>query len=165
LKNEACYWDTGISLDNTDLQRHIEERGINAEILSMSGRVHSVEAASTELGVPPENFIKTVVFVSEGKAILAIVKGTDRASSKRIAKALNSTPPKLATPNEALDFTGYAVGGTPPISISGVQVLVDPDVMDMPEVVGGGGSDMHLLRIRPEDIVKDNEAKVVRVRK
>jgi prolyl-tRNA editing enzyme YbaK/EbsC (Cys-tRNA(Pro) deacylase) len=131
----------------------------------MKGRVHSVEAASKELEVPPEHFIKTVVFVSEGKAILAIVKGTDRASSKRIAKVIDAEKPKLATPDEAQKLTGYAVGGTPPVSIIGVQVLVDPNVLEMNEVVGGGGSDHHLLRIKPEDIVKDNQAKVARVRK
>jgi prolyl-tRNA editing enzyme YbaK/EbsC (Cys-tRNA(Pro) deacylase) len=163
MKDHHC--GLGISLDNIDLQKHIEERGIEAEILPMKGRVHSVEAASKELGVPPEQFIKTVVFVSEGKAILAIIKGTDRASSKRIGKALDIQKPQLASPDEALNLTGYAVGGTPPVSITGVQVLVDPNVIEMTEVVGGGGSDLHLLRIKAEDIVKDNEATVVRVRK
>ncbi|MFW9848738.1 MAG: aminoacyl-tRNA deacylase [Candidatus Thorarchaeota archaeon] len=152
-------------MDNSDLHKHIEANGIDAEILSMKGRVHSVEAASNELGLPPESFIKTVVFVSEGKAILAIVKGTDRASSKRIIKALTIESARLATPEEALSLTGYAVGGTPPISITGVHVLVDPKVMEMDKVVGGGGTDRHLLRIKPDDIVKDNQATVARVRK
>ena len=131
----------------------------------MKGRVHSVEAASKELGVPPEQFIKTVVFVDGISAILAIVLGTDRASSKRISKALSIEPPKLATPEEALDLTGYAVGGTPPISIKNVRVLVDSRVTDMAEVIGGGGSDHHLIRIKPSDIIECSDANVVRVRK
>ena len=152
-------------MDNSDLQKYIEKTGIDAEILPMKGRVHSVEAASNELGVPPEQFIKTVVFVYGNNTILAIVLGTDRASSKRIKNALNIEAPRLATPEEALNMTGYAVGGTPPISIKNVHVLVDAKVTEMSEVVGGGGSDHHLLRIKPSDIIECTGADVVRVRK
>jgi len=153
-------------LDHTDLQKYIEQTGILAKILPMKGRVHSVAAASKELGVPPDHFIKSVVFTNkEEKLILAIVKGTDRASAKRIAKAITIDVPRLATPEEALKLTNYEVGGTPPVSIPNVTVLIDPKVMEMESVVGGGGSDRHLLRISPEEIVKATNGTVVRVRK
>ncbi|MFW9965305.1 MAG: aminoacyl-tRNA deacylase [Candidatus Sifarchaeia archaeon] len=152
-------------LDNNDLQNYIETNNIKAEILAMTGRVHSVDAASNELGVPPERFIKTVVFLDDDNVILAIVNGTDRASSKRIGKVLDILTPKLATPAEAFNLTGFEVGGTPPIAIKNATVLIDPRVMEMPEVIGGGGTDRHLLRIKPEEIVKDTGAKTARIRK
>lgn len=153
-------------MDNADLQRYLDENDIEAEILIMSGRVRSVAEASRELGVPPERFIKTVVFIdSEEKPILAIVQGTDRASSKRIGKALGIPPPTLATPDDAARLTGYKVGGTPPVSITKAETLIDPNVMSMEEVVGGGGTDHHLLRINPESILKSSDGTVVRVRK
>lgn len=152
-------------MDNNDLQKYIEANNIEAEILTMMNRVHSVDAASSELGVPPERFIKTVVFLADDKVILAIVNGIDRASSKRIGKVLDISPPRLASPEEAFNLTGFEVGGTPPIAISNASVLIDTRVMEMPEVIGGGGTDRHLLRIRPEEIVKDTGAKIVRVRK
>jgi hypothetical protein len=37
--------------------------------------------------------------------------------------------------------------------------------MEMPEVIGGGGTDMHLLRIKPTDVLSDTGAKIVRIRK
>lgn len=123
-------------------------------------------AASSELGLPPDHFIKTLVFVGpEGELILAIVQGTDRASSKRISKALDIEPPRLATPDEAVRMTGYEVGGTPPVSVPNAKVLIDPNVMAMDEVVGGGGTDRHLLRISPAEIKRVTEGQVVRVRK
>lgn len=153
-------------LDKTDLQEYLDRTGISAEILDMKGRVHSVAAASNELGLPPDHFIKTLVFIGpEEEPILAIVQGTDRASSKRISKALNIEPPRLATPDEAIDLTGYEVGGTPPVSILNAQILIDPNVMAMDEVVGGGGSDRHLLRISPSEILRVTEGQVVRIRK
>lgn len=139
---------------------------MEAEILNMERRVHSVDAASSELGVPPERFIKTVVFLADDdKVILAIVNGTDRASSKRLGTAVNMDPPRLASPEEALNLTGFEVGGTPPIAIKNAEVLIDPRVMEMSEVIGGGGTDRHLLRIRPEEILKATGAKIVRIRK
>ncbi|MFW9768604.1 MAG: aminoacyl-tRNA deacylase [Candidatus Thorarchaeota archaeon] len=152
-------------MDNVDLQNYIETNKIEAEILTMQGRVHSVNAASSELGVPPERFIKSVVFIANDKVILAIVNGTDRASSKRVGKVMDLPPPKLASPEEAFELTGFKVGGTPPIAISNAHVLIDTRVMEMPEVIGGGGTDRHLLRIKPEEIVKDTGAKIVRIRK
>ncbi|MFW9793451.1 MAG: aminoacyl-tRNA deacylase [Candidatus Thorarchaeota archaeon] len=152
-------------MDNNDLQSYIEEHNIEAEILTMEGRVHSVEAASGELGVPPERFIKTVVFIANGKVILAIVNGTDRASSKRVGKAIDKPPPKLASPEQAFELTGFEVGGTPPIAISNASVLIDTRVMEMREVIGGGGTDRHLLRIDPAIILKETNAKIIRIRK
>ncbi|UCH03405.1 MAG: YbaK/EbsC family protein [Candidatus Thorarchaeota archaeon] len=153
-------------MDNTDLQEYVEHSEVAAKILNMEGRVHSVAAASEELGLPPDRFIKTLVFIGpEEELILAIVQGTDRASSKRISKALDIEPPRLATPEEAIELTGYEVGGTPPVSIPNAKVLIDPNVMAMNEVVGGGGSDRHLLRISPSEIVRVTGGKVVRVRK
>lgn len=99
-------------MDNIDLQKYIQQSGISADILTMNEDVHSVLAASKELGRPPSSFIKSIVFVtSENETILAIVKGTDRASSKRIGKILGIESPKLGTPEEALKQTGYEVGG------------------------------------------------------
>ena len=153
-------------MNNVDLQEYIERTGVAAEILNMKGRVHSVAAASEELGLPPDHFIKTLVFIGpEEEPILAIVQGTDRASSKRISKALDTDPLRLATPDEAIELTGYEVGGTPPVSIRNAVVLIDPNVMAMSEVVGGGGSDRHLLRISPSEILRVTEGKMVRVRK
>lgn len=153
-------------MDNTHLQRYLNDHNINAEILTMSGRVRSVAEASQELGVPPDRFIKTVVFIdSEEKPILAIVQGTDRASSKRIGKALGIPPPTLATPDDVVRLTGYEVGGTPPVSIPEVKTLIDPNVISMEEVVGGGGTDHHLLRINPASILKATGGTVLRVRK
>ncbi|MFW9788841.1 MAG: aminoacyl-tRNA deacylase [Candidatus Thorarchaeota archaeon] len=152
-------------MDNHDLQNYIDANELEAEILNMRGRVHSVDAASKELGVPPERFIKTVVFLDGDRVVLAIVKGTDRVSSKRVGKALNTPPPKLASPEEAFDLTGFAVGGTPPIAIKNAEVLIDPKVMEMTEVIGGGGTDRHLLRIGPATILKETGAEVVRIRK
>ena len=153
-------------MDNIDLQKYIQQSGISAEILTMNGDVHSVLAASKELGTPPSSFIKTIVFVSsECGVILAIVKGTDRASSKRIGKILGIESPKLGTTEEALKLTGYEVGGTPPVSIQNTQVLIDPKVMEMEKVVGGGGTRRHLLQISPKDIVQATGAKILRIRK
>lgn len=153
-------------MDNNDLQKYLEEINADARILTMSGRVHSVMEASKELGKPPSHFIKSVVFTNpDEKLILAIVKGTDRASSKRITKALDIESLRVASPEEALCLTGYEVGGMPPISISNALVLIDPNVMEMDIVVGGGGTDHHLLEIAPDEILKLTNAKITRIRK
>ncbi|MFX0185076.1 MAG: YbaK/EbsC family protein [Candidatus Hodarchaeota archaeon] len=57
------------------------------------------------------------------------------------------------------------LGGTPPVSIQNTQVLIDPKVMEMEKVIGGGGTRRHLLQISPQEIVQATGAIIPRIRK
>jgi prolyl-tRNA editing enzyme YbaK/EbsC (Cys-tRNA(Pro) deacylase) len=95
------------------LRAIIEEGGIEAEHLSFDRSCHSVAEAALTVGAKPEDFVKSICMVGgEGRAIVAIVKGEDRASTSRVAKALGITRPRVASPVEILDLTGFPVGGT-----------------------------------------------------
>ncbi|MCP4408530.1 MAG: hypothetical protein GY807_12355, partial [Gammaproteobacteria bacterium] len=64
----------------------------------------------------------------QGNLIVAIVKGEDRASTSRVAKALGITRPRVAEPEEILQKTGYPCGGTPSFGYPAI-FLIDPRVI------------------------------------
>ena len=147
------------------LKAIIMERGIEAEHLSFNKSCHSVAEAAKTVGARPEDFVKSICMVDEdGRAIVAIVKGEDRASTSRVAKALGIERPRVASPEEMLGLTGFPVGGTPGFGFDAV-FLVDPRVLEKEVVYLGGGSDMALVRMGSSELVRANGGTVVRVRR
>ncbi len=147
------------------LKRFIDEKRIDAEHLVFDQSCHSVAEAADAAGVQPEDLVKNVCMVdSQGNLIVAIVKGEDRASTSRVAKALGIERPRLVAPEEILQKTGYPCGGTPSFGYA-ARFLVDERVMEKSVVYTGGGSDKSLVRIAPAELLRANRAELARVRK
>ncbi len=147
------------------LKKYIQEKGISAEHVHFENSVHSVEDACREVNAQPDDFVKTICMITvDGKVIGAIVLGSDRASTERVGKVLNIERPSVATPEKALEKTGYIVGGTPPFGYE-ATFLIDLKVMEKDIVYAGGGTPNALIRISTKDLQKANHGQVVRVRK
>ena len=147
------------------LKDFIRRNGLAAEHLSFEVSCHSVAEAARAAGVEPTDFVKNICLVGpEGQLIVAIVKGEDRASASRAAKALGLAGARIATEEEILEKTGFICGGTPSFGFEAI-FLVDPRVMDSPEVYTGGGSEYSLVKITPAELVRANAALVTRIRR
>jgi prolyl-tRNA editing enzyme YbaK/EbsC (Cys-tRNA(Pro) deacylase) len=147
------------------IKKFISDKGINAEHLSFEESCHSVEAAAKAANAPRDYFIKNICLLdSKENLIVAIVKGENNVSTKRIAKTFGIERPRLAKPNEILDKTGYPCGGVPSFGYN-AKFLIDPRVMEKDTVYSGGGSEKSLIRIPTEELVKANEGEIVRIRK
>lgn len=147
------------------LKRFLQENGIRGEHLHFEKTVHTVEDACREAHAQPDDFVKTICMISKaGKIICALVLGSDRASTERVAKALSIERPQVATPEQATEKTGYVVGGTPPFGYE-ATFLIDDKVMKKAFVFVGGGTPNSLLKISPEEVQRVNQGVVARVRK
>ena len=147
------------------LKGFMKTNKIHGECLTFDESCHSVEEAAQALNGSPEDFVKSICMVDEkGSLIVAIVKGDDRASTSRVAKALQCERPRIASPEEILEKTGYPVGGVPPFGYE-ATFLVDPKVMEAHTVYGGGGSENSLIKISPKELQRANKGVIVRVRK
>jgi prolyl-tRNA editing enzyme YbaK/EbsC (Cys-tRNA(Pro) deacylase) len=147
------------------LKRYIEGHHIACEHLVFSQRCHSVAEAAEAAGVTPRDFIKNICLMdSSGSLVVAIVKGEDRASTSRVARALKAESARIATPEEMLEKSGYPCGGTPSFGYP-ARFLIDEKVLRMEVVYSGGGSEYSLVKIRPADLVKANQGEIVRIRK
>ncbi len=72
---------------------------------------------------------------------------------KRVGKLLGKTPPIIASAQQALEKTGYSVGGTPFIGYSAIR-LVDKKIMEKEYVYSGGGSDRSLLKLWTSEMIR-----------
>jgi Cys-tRNA(Pro)/Cys-tRNA(Cys) deacylase len=147
------------------LKRYLKENGIDAEHIHFDESVHSVEDACKATGAQADDFVKTICMISpDGQTIAALVPGSVRASTSRVAKALGIERPQVASPQEALERTGQLVGGTAPFGYEAI-FLIDPLVLEREIVYVGGGSPSALTKISTKELMCFVDAQVVRVRK
>lgn len=147
------------------LKKFLQDHKIQAEHIHFDESVHTVEEACQQTNAQPDDFIKTICMISnDGKTISAIVLGSNRASTSRVAKALNIERPNVATPEQALEKTGYLVGGTPPFGYE-ATFLIDPKVTEKEFVYVGGGAPTALVRIAVKELLRVCKGRIVRVRK
>ncbi len=147
------------------LRALIAERQIQAEHLVFEQSCHSVAEAAEVVHATAEDFVKNICMIdAQGRLIVAIVKGEDRASTSRVGQALGIAPPRLATPDEISQHTGYPCGGTPSFGFA-ATFLIDPRVLDKEIVYTGGGSENSLVRIAPGELRRANQGTIVRIRK
>lgn len=147
------------------LKNYLTTHNVTSEHLHFEQSCHSVADAADAAGAEPSQFVKNICMITEdGELVLAIVKGEDRASTSRVAKALQIERPRLATESEILERTGYPCGGTPSFGFV-ATFLVDPRVMEEDIVYTGGGSEYSLVKIATHELTRTNKATIVRVRK
>ena len=143
----------------------MKENSSDAEILIFDKSCHSVEEAAKTANKNPSDFIKSICMIDSNENLLvAIVKGENRVSTARIGKSLNIERPRIATPKEMLDKTGYLCGGTPPFGYNAV-FLIDPKVMEREVVYGGGGSEFSLIKVKTQELKRLNKGEIIKISK
>lgn len=151
-------------LSPEDLQRFILAHNIQAEMLFLDSLTPTVESAAQAVGTEPENIVKTILFLVDGKPVLVIACGQARIDSRAIAAryGVGRKRIKLASQEVVLRETGYEVGAMPPFGhLKPIETLIDRRVLERAEVFAGGGSEQTLIRLSPQVILQMTEAHVL----
>lgn len=151
------------SLTSQDLQQFIATHRIDAAILPMAGHTPTVSDAARELGVVTDQIIKSLVFLTDDGPLLVINNGLSRVDRKKLAVLLGvgRKKVKFATADQALAITGFVVGSMPPFGHrQRLHTLVDPAVMTLDTIYGGGGDIDAMMRLTPRELLKVTRAEV-----
>ncbi|MBU0986684.1 MAG: hypothetical protein KKH68_05460, partial [Proteobacteria bacterium] len=106
----------GIKKEGEELQRFIDENRIEAFLLPLGAHTTTVTEAALALGVETDRIIKSLVFRIGDEPILVINNGLAKVDRRKLAAFLGvgRGRVKFASPEQALDITGYVVGSMPP---------------------------------------------------
>ena len=164
-------------LTQNDLQRYLDERGINARLICNVGHTPTVPAAAQVLGVEPEQIIKTLLFVLEAgerarqvpPAVVVIGNGENRISKKGLGQhfGLNPKRVKLAPAETVINLLGYPPGGVPPLGHrTPLPIFVDQKVIELrtryhDRIFGGGGDDHTMLELTVSDLLRIHQPTVL----
>jgi prolyl-tRNA editing enzyme YbaK/EbsC (Cys-tRNA(Pro) deacylase) len=147
------------------VEEFITKHELDAEIISTPQGVPTVESAAAALGVPVELILKTLVFTGPSdELVIAIAAGTGRVDRRKLAIVAGLSKVSIASPETVLATTGYPAGGVAPVDLPlDAIVIVDEQVVQRDEFYGGAGTDLHMMRIRSNDIVRLNRATVASI--
>ncbi|MEM2005264.1 MAG: aminoacyl-tRNA deacylase [Zestosphaera sp.] len=135
------------------LKDYLERAKVWHRFFELPEHTMTVDAASRQLGVPPDKIIKTLLLLSEaGEPVIAIVCGDRKVDLSKVAVMCGSRV-RMAKAREVERFTGYPVGAVPPVG-HGLRTFVDKCVASHERVIGGGGTTHTLIEMRVEDVVK-----------
>lgn len=155
LLKQHVLGQTSPPCSSEDLQQFVTNRQITAEIIHLPSNTLTVAEAAAVLGVGTEQIIKSVLFLAEGRPVLAIGCGLGRLDWKRLADYLGVSRRRLksATAVDVQAITGYVVGSVPPFGHrQPLRTVVDARVYDQPFVYGGGGDINALLRLETAEL-------------
>jgi prolyl-tRNA editing enzyme YbaK/EbsC (Cys-tRNA(Pro) deacylase) len=147
---------------STDVHEALAARGVEHEIIRLPSSSRTARLAADALGVPVSAVVKSLVFVADGRPVLALVDGAATVDTGALTRELRASDVALARGREVRDLTGYKPGAVPPVGLAtALPVVADPAVFAPAVVYCGGGSTTAMLRIRAADLRELTEATIV----
>ena len=112
------------------------------------------ERGAQELGVPPEQVVKTLVMEDENaQPLVVLMHGDRKVSTKNLARQAGRKRIEPCRPEVAQRHSGYQVGGTSPFGLrKAMPVYMERSIAGLPRVYINGGRRGFLLGLSPADI-------------
>jgi prolyl-tRNA editing enzyme YbaK/EbsC (Cys-tRNA(Pro) deacylase) len=151
-----------------DLIDYMERNAIHGKVISLPVHTPTVESAAQAVGTSPDRIVKSLLFLVEGEAVMAIASGKERVDRQAIAAYFGVSPAqvKLADAATVQGITGYPIGAVPPFGhIQHIPTLIDPQVAAQDVVYAGGGDVDALLRTSPGEIARATQAQELDLRR
>ncbi|MFA5891568.1 MAG: YbaK/EbsC family protein [Actinomycetota bacterium] len=117
------------------------------------------------VGVSADDVVKTLVLDVRGGHALALIPGSRKLDMRLVREATGDRRAHLATEEEVeRDFPGYELGALPPLgTLLRAPVLVDAEILAHPQVVFAAGSQRESVRVRTDDLIREERATVVQL--
>jgi prolyl-tRNA editing enzyme YbaK/EbsC (Cys-tRNA(Pro) deacylase) len=137
------------------VRQFLEEAGYRGEIFFSPQTIFTVEDASKTVGAPPEAILKTIVLQADGVFVLALMSGINRVDLKAVRRLIGGVKKvSMAHPDTVLEFSGFAVGGVPPVGYPvRLKAFIDEDLFTQETVWAAAGTDHAFFPVAPGDLL------------
>jgi Cys-tRNA(Pro)/Cys-tRNA(Cys) deacylase len=140
--------------------RFLRESGTEARVEQFHGGTPTAEEAARAAGTKLEQIVKSLVFVCDGRYVLALVPGDRRADAERIAAAVGAKKARIAGAPQVEEATGFAPGAVAPFPLRRVDsVVIERRLLIHEHVWIGAGSPQHLAMVAPGDLAQLTRAR------
>ena len=137
----------------------LKRAGVDARVEEFPEGTPTAGAAAKAVGASRAQIVKSLVFVCDGRPILALVPGDRRADENKVAAAAGARNARVARPDEVLAATGFEPGGVAPFPASGIsRVVMAGELLAHDRVWIGAGSERHMAGLSPVDLAQLTQA-------
>ena len=139
---------------STPATRTLDLLSISYHAFEHSHPPESLEQAARERGQTPGQIIRSILFRYEKeKFFLTLVAGPGQISWRKLRAHLGVSRISMATENEVLAVTGYAVGTVSPLGLPRpLRILADVSVFHPQEISLGSGARGVAIIMKSEDL-------------
>ena len=121
----------------------------------------TAEEAAAAVGANVGQIVKSLVFLADGRPILALVSGANRLDTAKLAQIAGAKITR-ADADTVREATGYAIGGVPPVGLATpLPVYCDRDLLQYAEVWAAAGTPHAVFSIAPETLARITSAQIV----
>lgn len=106
--------------------------------------IKSIDDVTDKLNTTKDNVIKSILFISDDKPVLVLVRGDHEINDVKVKNFLNASKFELATDNQIKEYTNTTRGYVGPFNLNeDVLILVDNYVKDMVNAYAGANENEH----------------------
>jgi prolyl-tRNA editing enzyme YbaK/EbsC (Cys-tRNA(Pro) deacylase) len=139
--------------------------GLHLEPQEFPEGTRTAADAAAAIGCDVAQIVKSLVFLLDGRPVLALVSGANRLDEARLAAALGGGEVGRADADVVREATGFAIGGVPPFGFpEPLPTAIDEDLLALPVAWAAAGTPRDVFPIAPEDLVRATEGTVAPLR-
>ncbi|MER3457089.1 MAG: hypothetical protein C4304_09480 [candidate division GAL15 bacterium] len=159
----ACREALGLVTDPAaGVALELQRRGVRVELHRFGRSTRTAREAAEALGTSPQRIVKSLLFLADGRPVLALVSGAHRVSPDKLATAAGARRVWPADPDTVARITGFPAGAVPPVGhAQPLPVFMDEALLHADLVYAGAGSPDALLAIAPGQLRALTGAQVV----
>ena len=142
------------------------QRGVDITVKELPSSTRTAQLAADAVGTPLGSIVKSLVFIADGRAVLALVAGDRRADPAKIARQANAQTAQIANADQVRAATSYAIGGVPPVahpaSTDGtrMETLVDATLLRFEKVWAAAGAPNAVFEIDLKKLIELAQGRV-----
>lgn len=136
------------------VREFLKSKDCNCEIFFTNETIFTVEDASRAVGAPPEEILKSLMLLADDVPVLALMSGINRVDLKKIKQVLDARKVRMADPGYVYDYSGFKIGGVPPVGYpEPLKTLMDEDLFSFPVVWAAAGNDHSFFPVSPASLL------------
>lgn len=141
------------------VRAYLKEFGLDDRVEEFEVSSATVELAAKAAGVIPAMIAKTLSFKVGEKAILIVTSGDKKIDNQKY-KQIFGTKAKMLTFDEAIEYTGHAVGGVCPFALADAETktYLDSSLKRFDVILPAAGSSSSCVRLSPAELEKSSKA-------
>jgi prolyl-tRNA editing enzyme YbaK/EbsC (Cys-tRNA(Pro) deacylase) len=135
--------------------RYLREAGAEARVEEFAEGTPTAVEAARAIGCDLAAVVKSLVFVCDGKPVVALVPGDRRADARKLAAAAGAEQARVARPDEVRSATGFDPGAVAPFPLPLVdRIYIERSLLVHERVWVGAGSSRHMAGLPPPELVR-----------
>lgn len=137
------------------------ERGVDIEIKEFPTGTRTAQQAADAVQAPLGSIVKSLLFIADKQAVLALVAGDRRGDAVKIARLIGAEIAYIANADEVRAHTSFVIGGVPPAGHpEKLATLADDSLLRFKTVWAAAGTPHAVFQIETHRLIEITQAKI-----